>query len=182
MYVGNDDRLSQLNINEETSIGPYVSESGSFFKSSMWGYSRLSRFTIYPDDEISTRSTYRDCVLSVIFYRPILTCECVSVMNWTFRDFRRRTHVCCFSDDRGAHGMERNIGDQLNKAFEAYRQVSIEKDNAKKELQQMVTTRGVKARCDQHCTSDKSHSGSCTHSLFTHFIHVWIVINLSYMY
>ncbi|XP_060910342.1 TRAF family member-associated NF-kappa-B activator [Labrus mixtus] len=34
--------------------------------------------------------------------------------------------------------MERNIGDQLNKAFEAYRQVSIEKDNAKKELQQMA--------------------------------------------
>uniref|UniRef100_A0A3P9IB48 TRAF family member-associated NFKB activator n=1 Tax=Oryzias latipes TaxID=8090 RepID=A0A3P9IB48_ORYLA len=33
--------------------------------------------------------------------------------------------------------MDRNIGDQLNKAFEAYRQVSIEKDNAKKELQQM---------------------------------------------
>ncbi|KAG7227526.1 hypothetical protein INR49_005341 [Caranx melampygus] len=33
--------------------------------------------------------------------------------------------------------MERNIGDQLNKAFEAYRQVSIEKDNAKKELQKM---------------------------------------------
>uniref|UniRef100_H3C5J3 TRAF family member-associated NFKB activator n=1 Tax=Tetraodon nigroviridis TaxID=99883 RepID=H3C5J3_TETNG len=32
--------------------------------------------------------------------------------------------------------MERNIGDQLNKAFEAYRQVSIEKDNVKKELQQ----------------------------------------------
>lgn len=34
--------------------------------------------------------------------------------------------------------MERNIGDQLNKAFEAYRQVSIEKDNAKRELQQMT--------------------------------------------
>nr|XP_061812193.1 TRAF family member-associated NF-kappa-B activator-like isoform X2 [Nerophis lumbriciformis] len=34
--------------------------------------------------------------------------------------------------------MERNIGDQLNKAFEAYRQVSIEKDNAKKELQQIT--------------------------------------------
>ncbi|XP_037345541.2 TRAF family member-associated NF-kappa-B activator [Pungitius pungitius] len=33
--------------------------------------------------------------------------------------------------------MEKNIGDQLNKAFEAYRQVSIEKDNAKKELEQM---------------------------------------------
>lgn len=34
--------------------------------------------------------------------------------------------------------MERNIADQLNKAFEAYRQVSIEKDNAKKELQKMT--------------------------------------------
>ncbi|XP_028292801.1 TRAF family member-associated NF-kappa-B activator [Gouania willdenowi] len=34
--------------------------------------------------------------------------------------------------------MERNIGDQLNKAFEAYRQVSIEKDIAKKKLQQMT--------------------------------------------
>ncbi|XP_015225910.1 PREDICTED: TRAF family member-associated NF-kappa-B activator [Cyprinodon variegatus] len=33
--------------------------------------------------------------------------------------------------------MERNIGDQLNKAFEAYRQVSIEKDNAQKELKKM---------------------------------------------
>ncbi|XP_026232743.1 TRAF family member-associated NF-kappa-B activator [Anabas testudineus] len=34
--------------------------------------------------------------------------------------------------------MERNIGDQLNKAFEAFRQVSIEKDNAKKDLQKMT--------------------------------------------
>uniref|UniRef100_UPI0037E79C91 TRAF family member-associated NF-kappa-B activator isoform X2 n=1 Tax=Semicossyphus pulcher TaxID=241346 RepID=UPI0037E79C91 len=34
--------------------------------------------------------------------------------------------------------MERNIGDQLNKAFEAYRQVSIEKDNAIRELQHMT--------------------------------------------
>lgn len=51
-----------------------------------------------------------------------------------------RAHVCCVSDDCGAHGMERNIGDQLNKAFEAYRQVSIEKDIAKKELQKIVTT------------------------------------------
>ncbi|XP_041858645.1 TRAF family member-associated NF-kappa-B activator isoform X2 [Melanotaenia boesemani] len=47
-------------------------------------------------------------------------------------------HVCCVSDDCGAQEMERNIGDQLNKAFEAYRQVSIEKDNAKKELQKMT--------------------------------------------
>lgn len=50
-----------------------------------------------------------------------------------------RAHVCCLSDVRAEHGMERNIGDQLNKAFEAYRQVSIEKDNVKKELQQKVT-------------------------------------------
>lgn len=52
--------------------------------------------------------------------------------------FHNRAHVCCVSDVFGAHGMERNIGDQLNKAFEAYRQVSIEKENAKKQLQQMV--------------------------------------------
>lgn len=63
--------------------------------------------------------------------------------------FVHRAHVCCVSDDCGAHGMERNIGDQLNKAFEAFRQVSIEKDNAKKELQKMVRTRGAAAfsRC-----------------------------------
>lgn len=57
--------------------------------------------------------------------------------------------------------MERNIGEQLNKAFEAYRQVSIEKDNAKKELQQMVMTWGgelcVKwAAYDQCSTDDKT--------------------------
>lgn len=50
-----------------------------------------------------------------------------------------RAHVCCISDVCAEPGMERNIGDQLNKAFEAYRQVSIEKDNVKKELQQKVT-------------------------------------------
>ncbi|XP_072541832.1 TRAF family member-associated NF-kappa-B activator [Salminus brasiliensis] len=33
-------------------------------------------------------------------------------------------------------GMDRNISDQLNKAYEAYRNASIEKDNAKKELLQ----------------------------------------------
>ncbi|KAL6484621.1 hypothetical protein MHYP_G00066660 [Metynnis hypsauchen] len=40
------------------------------------------------------------------------------------------------SDVTEGHGMERNISDQLNKAYEAYRNVLIEKDNAKKELQQ----------------------------------------------
>ncbi|XP_017547747.1 TRAF family member-associated NF-kappa-B activator isoform X2 [Pygocentrus nattereri] len=40
------------------------------------------------------------------------------------------------SDVIEGHGMERNISDQLNKAYEAYRNVLIEKDNAKKELQQ----------------------------------------------
>ncbi|XP_064868408.1 TRAF family member-associated NF-kappa-B activator-like isoform X2 [Oncorhynchus nerka] len=48
---------------------------------------------------------------------------------------RDRAHDCRVSNDRGAHGMERNIGDQLNKAFEAYRQASIERDSAKRELQ-----------------------------------------------
>lgn len=59
-----------------------------------------------------------------------------------FKDVTPRAHVCCVRDVCGVQGMERNIGDQLNKAFEAYRQVSIEKDNAKKELQQMVKTPG----------------------------------------
>lgn len=64
--------------------------------------------------------------------------------------------------------MERNIGDQLNKAFEAYRQVSIEKDNAKKELQQMVMTWGenvfkLKSQNSLHCQCRKK--GFVTHSL-----------------
>uniref|UniRef100_A0A3Q3QY10 Uncharacterized protein n=1 Tax=Monopterus albus TaxID=43700 RepID=A0A3Q3QY10_MONAL len=58
--------------------------------------------------------------------------------------------------------MERNIGDQLNKAFEAYRQVSIEKDNAKKELQKMVTTKSFLELCvkfaKQYSTNNKSQS------------------------
>ena len=45
------------------------------------------------------------------------------------------------SDVTGGRGMERNISDQLNKAYEAYRNVSIEKDNVKKELQQKVEYR-----------------------------------------
>lgn len=75
--------------------------------------------------------------LGVCFFRNELL-----VCFKTFWDLTPRAHVCCVSDVFGAHGMERNIGDQLNKAFEAYRQVSIEKENAKKELQQMVTTWG----------------------------------------
>lgn len=49
-----------------------------------------------------------------------------------------RAHDRSVSNDRGAHGMERNIGDQLNKAYEAYRQASIERDSAKRELQKTV--------------------------------------------
>ncbi|KAJ8416986.1 hypothetical protein AAFF_G00328640 [Aldrovandia affinis] len=52
------------------------------------------------------------------------------------RVFELRAHVSCVSNDTEAQSMERNIGDQLNKAFEAYRQASIEKDSAERELQQ----------------------------------------------
>lgn len=45
------------------------------------------------------------------------------------------------SDGSEARGMEKNIADQLNKAFEAYRTASIERDNAKKELKQKVVHR-----------------------------------------
>ncbi|XP_071211943.1 TRAF family member-associated NF-kappa-B activator-like isoform X2 [Salvelinus alpinus] len=62
---------------------------------------------------------------------------CLGGLHWQEKveDPWFRAHDCCVSNDCGAHGMERNIGDQLNKAFEAYRQASIERDSAKRELQ-----------------------------------------------
>lgn len=75
--------------------------------------------------------------LLVSFCRPLCD-EAEGCAHDNVTHLHNRAHVCCVSDVFGAHGMERNIGDQLNKAFEAYRQVSIEKDNAKKQLQQMV--------------------------------------------
>lgn len=89
--------------------------------------------------------------------------------------FIYRAHVCCVSDDCGAHGMERNIGDQLNKAFEAYRQVSIEKDNAKKELQKMVKTWGKKQNIFKllvsglHCQFHRKFPNLFTESVFADF-------------
>lgn len=75
--------------------------------------------------------------------------------------------MCCVSDDCGAQGMERNIGDQLNKAFEAYRQVSIEKDIAKKELQKVVMMKSnfLKTLCrmDQELTIYHNTSQSKLH-------------------
>lgn len=63
--------------------------------------------------------------------------------------------------------MERNIGDQLNKAFEAYRQVSIEKDIAKKELQKVVIMKSnfLKTLCrmDQELTIYHNTSQSKLH-------------------
>ncbi|KAJ8255352.1 hypothetical protein GJAV_G00203890 [Gymnothorax javanicus] len=47
-----------------------------------------------------------------------------------------KAHVGGVSNGTEVQNMERNIGDQLNKAFDAYRQASIEKDLAKRELQQ----------------------------------------------
>lgn len=47
------------------------------------------------------------------------------------------------SDGSEVRGMEKNIADQLNKAFDAYRTASIERDNAKKELQQKVAHREI---------------------------------------
>ncbi|XP_040913931.1 TRAF family member-associated NF-kappa-B activator isoform X1 [Toxotes jaculatrix] len=72
------------------------------------------------------------------FYNSACIFYCGFIQELLLCSTADRAHVCCVSDDCGAHGMERNIGDQLNKAFEAYRQVSIEKDNAKKELQKMT--------------------------------------------
>ena len=66
--------------------------------------------------------------------------------------------------------MERNIGDQLNKAFEAYRQVSIEKDNAKKELQKMVTTQAEQLSAKRarfcHCSANDMPKSSLASPAF----------------
>lgn len=61
--------------------------------------------------------------------------------------------------------MEKNIGDQLNKAFEAYRQVTIEKDNAKRDLEQMVTTRVKCAKLYQYSKIISVFSCVLVHSL-----------------
>lgn len=49
-----------------------------------------------------------------------------------------RTHESCIRDATEGCGMDRNIGDPLNKAYEAYRNISIENENAKKQLQEKV--------------------------------------------
>lgn len=49
-----------------------------------------------------------------------------------------RTHDSCVRDVTEGCGMDRNIGDPLNKAYEAYRNISIENENAKKQLQEKV--------------------------------------------
>lgn len=41
-----------------------------------------------------------------------------------------------YSDATGQRGMDKNIGEQLNKAYEAYRQACMDRDSAVKELQQ----------------------------------------------
>ncbi|XP_060786096.1 TRAF family member-associated NF-kappa-B activator isoform X3 [Neoarius graeffei] len=46
------------------------------------------------------------------------------------------THDGCVRDVTEGCGMDRNIGDPLNKAYEAYRNISIENENAKKLLQE----------------------------------------------
>ncbi|XP_014389609.1 PREDICTED: TRAF family member-associated NF-kappa-B activator isoform X5 [Myotis brandtii] len=44
-----------------------------------------------------------------------------------------------YSDATGQRGMDKNIGEQLNKAYEAYRQACMDRDSAVKELQQKQT-------------------------------------------
>ncbi|PNI86113.1 TANK isoform 8 [Pan troglodytes] len=41
-----------------------------------------------------------------------------------------------YSDATGRRGMDKNIGEQLNKAYEAFRQACMDRDSAVKELQQ----------------------------------------------
>lgn len=61
-----------------------------------------------------------------------------------------RAHDGLIRDVTEGHGMDRNR-DQLNKAYEAYRNASIEKDNAKKELKHKVWYRPKKLWHFQYC-------------------------------
>nr|XP_058909782.1 TRAF family member-associated NF-kappa-B activator isoform X9 [Kogia breviceps] len=48
-----------------------------------------------------------------------------------------------YSDATGQRGMDKNIGEQLNKAYEAFRQACMDRDSAVKELQQKVRRQEV---------------------------------------
>ncbi|XP_025849960.2 TRAF family member-associated NF-kappa-B activator isoform X10 [Vulpes vulpes] len=48
-----------------------------------------------------------------------------------------------YSDATEQRGMDKNIGEQLNKAYEAYRQACMDRDSAVKELQQKVRRQEV---------------------------------------
>ncbi|XP_072468242.1 TRAF family member-associated NF-kappa-B activator isoform X2 [Notamacropus eugenii] len=49
------------------------------------------------------------------------------------------TDTILFSDATGQRGMDKNMGEQLNKAYEAFRQACMDRDSAVKELQQKQT-------------------------------------------
>nr|XP_011758937.1 TRAF family member-associated NF-kappa-B activator-like [Macaca nemestrina] len=50
-----------------------------------------------------------------------------------------------YSDATGRRGMDKNIGEQLNKAYEAFRQACMDRDSAVKELQQKVCGSGFES-------------------------------------
>lgn len=57
-------------------------------------------------------------------------------MFWLFS--RRVIYSILDSDATGQREMDKNIGEQLNKAYEAFRQACMDRDSAVKELQQKV--------------------------------------------
>lgn len=51
---------------------------------------------------------------------------------------RAGIHTILYSDATGQGGMDKNIGEQLNRAYEAFRQACMDRDSAVRELQQKV--------------------------------------------
>uniref|UniRef100_A0A5F5PHJ8 TRAF family member associated NFKB activator n=2 Tax=Equus TaxID=9789 RepID=A0A5F5PHJ8_HORSE len=54
----------------------------------------------------------------------------------TLSNERPAIYSILYSDATGRRGMDKNIGEQLNKAYEAFRQACMDRDSAVKELQQ----------------------------------------------
>uniref|UniRef100_A0AAA9RXB9 TRAF family member associated NFKB activator n=1 Tax=Bos taurus TaxID=9913 RepID=A0AAA9RXB9_BOVIN len=60
----------------------------------------------------------------------------MKLLHGPFPSHRSVIYFIIYSDATGHRGMDKNIGEQLNKAYEAFRQACMDRDSAVKELQQ----------------------------------------------
>ncbi|XP_051040542.1 TRAF family member-associated NF-kappa-B activator isoform X1 [Phodopus roborovskii] len=64
-------------------------------------------------------------------------------------------HTILYSDATGQGGMDKNIGEQLNRAYEAFRQACMDRDSAVRELQQKTETYEQRIREQQEQLSSQ---------------------------